>query len=72
LPAATVAANTAVPAVPATYLAEIDRAIPEGEAVAPPEQQQQAAPAADLDAMARQVYGLLKQRLAAERRRLGS
>jgi hypothetical protein len=72
LPAATVTANTAVPAVPATYLAEIDRAIPEGEAVAPPEQQQQAAPAADLDAMARQVYGLLKQRLAAERRRLGS
>jgi hypothetical protein len=69
---ATVAASNAVPAVPATYLADIDRDIPGGEAVAPPEPQQQAAPAADLDAMARQVYGMLKQRLAAERRRLGS
>jgi hypothetical protein len=69
---AAVAAVDAVPAVPATYLAEIDRDIPSGEAVAPPEPQQQDAPAADLDAMARQVYGILKQRLAAERRRLGS
>jgi hypothetical protein len=30
-----------------------------------------AAPTPDLDALARQVYTVLKQRLAAERRRLG-
>ena len=70
MPAA-VPTSSMVPAVPATYLAEVDREISSGEAIPAPQQQQQAAPAADLDAMARQVYGMLKQRLAAERRRLG-
>lgn len=66
------ASGDAVPAVPATYLAEIDREIQSGETQAQSSPQpQQAAPAPDLDAMARQVYDMLKQRLAAERRRLG-
>jgi hypothetical protein len=35
-------------------------------------QQELAQPEPDLDALARQVYDVLKRRLAAERRRLGS
>jgi hypothetical protein len=57
---------------PAFQLAEQDRSIESTPAAAPAS----AAPAAgpvppDLDALAKQVYAVLKQRLAAERRRLG-
>jgi hypothetical protein len=64
---------TAGAASPAFQLAEHDRSI---ESAAPAAAPASAAPAAapvpmDMDALAKQVYAVLKQRLAAERRRLG-
>jgi hypothetical protein len=68
-PAQQAAASSVASSAPAVQLAEMGRMLDAPPAqstpVAAPEQQ----PAADLDALARQVYAVLKQRLAAERRR---
>lgn len=66
-PAPTQAASS--PAQP-VQLAERGRSLPpQAEPAAPPAAPQERAAEPDLDALARQVYGLLRQRLAAERRR---
>jgi hypothetical protein len=59
-------------ATPAFQLAEQDRSIENSAPAAPASAAPAAAPAPmDMDALAKQVYAALKQRLAAERRRLG-
>jgi hypothetical protein len=69
------AASSATPAAApsaGTYAAEPDRGVAANESATPERpQQEQAPPAPDLDLLARQVYAMLKQRLATERRRLG-
>jgi hypothetical protein len=73
-PAPAAPAAQIAPAAQATYappaLAEVGRSVDGGNAPAPAQSEQQHAPEPDLDALARQVYAKLKQRLAAERRRL--
>jgi hypothetical protein len=63
------AAGPTTPAMP--QLAEIGRELPEIVAAETPavDEPDETVPEADLDALARQVYAVLKQRLAAERRR---
>jgi hypothetical protein len=69
-PAAPIATPAAQPGP--VFAAETDRALPDNPpANSPPAPEEQQQPAPDLDALARQVYDVLKQRLAAERRRLG-
>jgi hypothetical protein len=60
-------------AAPPVALAAIDRATTDDAPAAPSaaSADPQKAPEPDVDALARQVYAVLKQRLAAERRRLG-
>ncbi|NWG22610.1 MAG: DUF4157 domain-containing protein [Chloroflexi bacterium] len=59
------------PEPPVVRAAETARTVPAPERPQHDERQQETAPAPDLDALARQVYAVLKRRLAAERRRLG-
>jgi len=59
------------PEPPIVRAAETARTVPAQERSQHDERQQETAPAPDLDALARQVYAVLKRRLAAERRRLG-
>jgi hypothetical protein len=64
----------AAPAPTAAYLAEVGHDIGEGEQLQRsegPAPEPPAEPAPDIDALARQVYDVLKHRLAAERRRIG-
>ncbi|GAB4114112.1 MAG: hypothetical protein OHK0050_18080 [Roseiflexaceae bacterium] len=54
------------------YAAEPERRVAANESATPDRaEQEQEAPTPDLDLLARQVYEMLKQRLATERRRLG-
>jgi hypothetical protein len=66
-----IAAQAAAQAATAAYLAEEARGVSEGEQPAAPQEEETAQAAPDIDALARQVYDVLKHRLAAERRRLG-
>jgi hypothetical protein len=63
--------EASAPILPAVALAEVNRAIGDGEQSQPASGHESQQPAPDLDALARQVYDMLKQRLATERRRLG-
>jgi hypothetical protein len=72
-PTASVVAPTPSAAPSAgVYAAEPERGVAANESATPDRaEQEQEAPAPDLDLLARQVYEMLKQRLATERRRLG-
>jgi hypothetical protein len=59
------------PGSPAVHAAETARTLPAPQQRETPAQEQAPAPAPDIDALARQVYAVLKRRLAAERRRSG-
>lgn len=64
-------AASQAPASPVVRAAETARDVPTPERSRNDERQQEVVLAPDLDALARQVYAVLKRRLAAERRRLG-
>jgi hypothetical protein len=59
------------PGAPVVHAAETARTLPAPQQRETPAQEQAPAPAPDIDALARQVYAVLKRRLAAERRRSG-
>ncbi|WP_448541195.1 eCIS core domain-containing protein [Roseiflexus sp.] len=59
------------PGAPVVYAAETARTLPAPRQRETPSQEQTPTPAPDIDALARQVYAVLKRRLAAERRRSG-
>ena len=59
------------PGAPVVHAAETTRTLPAPRQRETPSQEQTPAPAPDIDALARQVYAVLKRRLAAERRRSG-
>jgi hypothetical protein len=59
------------PGAPVVHAAETARTLPAPRQRETPSQEQTPAPAPDIDALARQVYAVLKRRLAAERRRSG-
>jgi len=59
------------PGAPMVYAAETTRTLPAPRQRETPLQEQTPTPTPDIDALARQVYAVLKRRLAAERRRSG-
>jgi hypothetical protein len=59
------------PGAPVVHAAETARTLPAPQQRETPAQEQAPTPAPDIDALARQVYAVLKRRLAAERRRSG-
>ncbi len=59
------------PGAPVVYAAETARTLPAPQQRETPAQERTQTPAPDIDALARQVYAVLKRRLAAERRRSG-
>jgi hypothetical protein len=59
------------PGAPVVHAAETARTLPAPRQRETPSQEQTPTPAPDIDALARQVYAVLKRRLAAERRRSG-
>ena len=59
------------PDAPIVHAAETARTLPAPQQRETPAQERTPAPAPDIDALARQVYAVLKRRLAAERRRSG-
>jgi hypothetical protein len=59
------------PGSPAVHAAETTRTLPAPRQRETPLQEQTPTPTPDIDALARQVYAVLKRRLAAERRRSG-
>ncbi|MCL6541545.1 MAG: DUF4157 domain-containing protein [Roseiflexus sp.] len=59
------------PGAPVVHAAETARTLPAPQRRETPSQEQTPTPAPDIDALARQVYAVLKRRLAAERRRSG-
>jgi len=56
---------------PALQRAAIERSVPEAAAAPDHRPPEHGPPAPDIDALARQVYDVLKRRLAGERRRGG-
>jgi hypothetical protein len=59
------------PGAPVVHAAETARTLPAPRQRETPSQERTQTPAPDIDALARQVYAVLKRRLAAERRRSG-
>jgi hypothetical protein len=59
------------PGAPVVHAAETARTLPAPQQRETPAQERTQTPAPDIDALARQVYAVLKRRLAAERRRSG-